>query len=56
MLFLTSGSKSRNSLAAEVALDKDDEEDRREKPILVIPFDINAESAIGLLSEHKVVC
>lgn len=48
--------KSRNShsLGPDNLGENLEEEERSSKPVLVIPFDINLDPVVGLLSEQKV--
>lgn len=48
--------KSRNShsLGSDNLGENLEEEERSSKPVLVIPFDINLDPVVGLLSEQKV--
>lgn len=50
------GVKSRNShsLGPDNLGENLEEEERSSKPVLVIPFDINLDPVVGLLSEQKV--
>ncbi|XP_054272396.1 receptor-mediated endocytosis protein 6 homolog [Macrosteles quadrilineatus] len=48
------GTKARNSISLNENEHLEDEE-RSTKPVLVLPFDINSEPIVGLLSEQKVL-